>query len=122
MAAKQPRDEAGLIIDANNAAYEVAEAADLVAQAAPSPGAARDAARAERAAQYQAGAAREAAWAERGAQNHGSETRAAAASPRAGTQGIRRCAGCRRGRLQATAAGPPRAANLSSATGEFVLT
>ena len=66
---QQPRDEAGLIIDANNAAYEVAEAADLAAQAAPSPGAARDAARAARAAQYQAGAAREAARAERGAQN-----------------------------------------------------
>ena len=48
-------------------------------------------------------------------------TRAAAASPRAGTQGIRRCVGCRRGHLQAAAAGPPRAANLSSATGEFVL-
>eukprot|EP01046_Picozoa_sp_COSAG06_P092380 COSAG06_NODE_38609_length_421_cov_2.413043_1_plen_63_part_10 len=31
----------------------------------------------------------------------GSVTRAAAASPRAGTQGIWRCAGCRRGRLQA---------------------
>ena len=65
----QPRDEAGLIIDANNAAYEVAEAADLAAQAAPSPGAARDATRAARVAQYQAGAAREAARAERGAQN-----------------------------------------------------
>ena len=51
----------------------------------------------------------------------GSVTLAAAASPRAGTQGIRRCAGCRRGRLQATAAGPPRAANLTSATGEFDL-
>ena len=51
----------------------------------------------------------------------GSVTRAAAASPRAGTQGIRRCVGCRRGHLQAAAAGPPRAANLSSATGEFVL-
>ena len=48
-------------------------------------------------------------------------TRAAAASPRAGTQGIRRCAGCRRGRLQAAAAGPPSAANLTSATGEFDL-
>jgi hypothetical protein len=51
----------------------------------------------------------------------GSVTLAAAASPRAGTQGIRRCAGCRRGRLQATAAGPPRAANLTSTTGEFDL-
>jgi hypothetical protein len=51
----------------------------------------------------------------------GSVTRAAAASPRAGTQGIRRCAGCRRGRLQAATAGPPRAVNLSSATGEYVL-
>ena len=58
---QQPRDEAGLIIDANNAAYVVAEAADLAAQAAPPPGAARDAARAERATQYRAGAAREAA-------------------------------------------------------------
>ena len=35
---QQPCDEAGLIIEANNAAYEVAEAADLAAQAAPSPG------------------------------------------------------------------------------------
>ena len=51
----------------------------------------------------------------------GSVTRAAAASPRAGTQGIRRCVGCRRGHLQAAAAGPPRAANLTSATGEFDL-
>ena len=51
----------------------------------------------------------------------GSVTRAAAASPRAGTQGIRRCAGCRRGRLQAAAAGPPPAANLTSTTGEFDL-
>ena len=42
---QQPRDEAGLIIDANNAAYEAAEAADLAAQAAPSPGAARRATR-----------------------------------------------------------------------------
>ena len=58
---QQPRDEAGLIIDANNAAYAAAEAADLAAQAAPPPGAARDAARAERATQYRAGAAREAA-------------------------------------------------------------
>eukprot|EP01046_Picozoa_sp_COSAG06_P005996 COSAG06_NODE_275_length_18581_cov_31.316145_4_plen_248_part_00 len=52
---QQPRDGAGLIIDANNAAYVAAEAADLVAQAAPPPGAARDAARAERTTQYQAG-------------------------------------------------------------------
>ena len=45
---------ATLIIDASNAAYVVAEAADLAAQVAPSPSAARDAARVERAAQYQA--------------------------------------------------------------------
>ena len=31
----QPRDEVGQIIDANNAAYVVAEAADLAAQMAP---------------------------------------------------------------------------------------
>jgi hypothetical protein len=76
---QQPRDEAGLIIDASNAAYEVAEAADLAAQVAPSPGAARDAARAARAAQYQAGAAREAARAERGAQNQATAAANAAA-------------------------------------------
>ena len=66
---QQPRDEAGQIIDASNAAYVAAEAADLAAQVAPSPNAARDAARAERAAQYQAGAAREATRVEREAQN-----------------------------------------------------
>ena len=54
---QRPRDEAGLVIDASNAAYAAAGAADLAAQTAPSPNAARDAARAERAAQYQACAA-----------------------------------------------------------------
>jgi hypothetical protein len=69
---------ATLIIDASNAAYVVAEAADLAAQVAPSPSAARDAARVERAAQYQAGAAREAARAEREARNEAAEANAAA--------------------------------------------
>ena len=44
----------GQIIDASNAAYVAAEAADLAAQMAPPPSAARDAARAERAAQHRA--------------------------------------------------------------------
>ena len=57
----------------------MAEAADLAAQAAPSPGAARDAARAARVAQYQAGAAREAARAERRAQNQATAEANAAA-------------------------------------------
>eukprot|EP01046_Picozoa_sp_COSAG06_P007499 COSAG06_NODE_367_length_16758_cov_27.111651_5_plen_215_part_00 len=48
-------------------------------------------------------------------------TCAAAASPRPGAQGTRRCAGRRRGCLQATAADPARAVNLTSATGEYDL-
>ena len=49
------------IIGASNAAYAVAEAADLAAQVAPSPNAARDAARAERAEQHRAAQAAAAA-------------------------------------------------------------
>eukprot|EP01046_Picozoa_sp_COSAG06_P019442 COSAG06_NODE_1386_length_9618_cov_11.646917_10_plen_291_part_00 len=75
---QRPRDADGLVIDANNDAYAVVEAVDLAAQVAPSPSAARDATRAERAAQYQAGAAREAARAEREAQNQAAEANVAA--------------------------------------------
>ena len=52
--ASRPRDEVGQIIDANNAAYMAAEAADLVARMAPPSSAARDAARAEWVAQHRA--------------------------------------------------------------------